>query len=304
MKKRFVYIGILCFFTMLLHFQFVFAERLGIAVDEGKVAFDMNINENQTFTIKVSNVSDFDRKIELGAIDYAISDDNQIDFQGDVTENTKLKDWITPSETEFTLPANTGKDVQFTVHTPETAEVGSHRGAVIFRALPVQETNVKIQGQIGVHVLINVKGDTKAQGQVTRFDVPLFTSHDIKFIADFENKGNIHYVPHGTVNLRNVFTSTQVVYDMNEADHFVFPGKKYEFDITKSIPSIFGLYRADVHFVDGEGVDHTRMDFVMGYGFPGVLVAGIGIVWIIVKKAKQSAGRKKSRLKIVDVQEK
>ena len=302
MNNRYMRVGVLCLFALLFYSQSVYAERLGIAVDEGKVVFDMNADEEQTFTIKVSNVSDDDRKIELGSVDYAIGDDNQINFQDDITESTKLKEWITPSETEFTLPANTGKDVQFIVRTPQTAEVGSHRGAVIFRVLPIQETNVKIQGQIGVHVLINIKGDTKAQGLITKFDVPLFASRDVKYVAEFENKGNIHYVPHGSVNVRNVFTSKQLLYDMNESDHFVFPGKKYEFEITEPIPSILGLYRTDAHFVDGEGVDHTRMDFVMGYGFPAIFTAVFGIIWIVVRKARKSGARnKKSGLKLTDV---
>jgi hypothetical protein len=151
---------------------------------------------------------------------------------------------------------------------------------------------VKVQGQIGVHVLINVKGDTRANGTLHGFDVPLFVVNEVRYAAEFENTGNIHYVPYGEVTARNILTTRQVTYDLNEGDHFVFPGKRFTFTQTHDIPSIFGLYSVQSRFVDGEGVIHVKSDLMMGYLFPFCAVVVFVSVWWIIRWTKRFASGK------------
>lgn len=282
--------------SIIFLFIFIFpcaaqAERLGIAVNENKIAFDMDASEEQTFVIKITNISDQEQKIVLDTLDYDVEDNNHITLRADADWQNGLKEWVTVPEKEFTLQPNMGKDVRFTVRVPETATVGSHRGAMIFRTVPNEDVQVKVQGQIGVHVLINVKGDTHATGKITMFDVPFITWSDVAYRAEFENTGNIHYVPHGEVLLRNVLTNKRVVYNINEGDHFVLPGKKVVFEAVQKIPSVFGVYLAQARFVDGEGSIKQRNDLVMGALFP-VFVAGMigGFIFSLKKIRSKKRG--------------
>ena len=177
--------------------------------------------------------------------------------------------------------AGGAKEVIFDVESPKDASIGSHKGAVLFRVVPNGDDSVKVQGQIGVHVLINVKGDTHAGGHVNKFDISLLTLGSVDYVAEFENTGNIHYVPYGEVVVRNIFTKNEQLYKYDK--HFVFPGKKFTFSYIGQIPSLFGLYKARVAFVDGEGVTRTKVDYTMGYFFPVVFIIALGGVIIILK---------------------
>ena len=281
--------------SIIFLFVFIFpcavqAEKLGIAVNENKIAFDMDSGEEQAFTIKITNISDQEQKIILDTLDYDVENNNHITLRTDSDWQNGIKEWVAIPEKEFVLQPNMGKDVHFTVRVPETGTVGSHRGIIIFRTVPDEDVQVKVQGQIGVHILINVKGDTHATGRITMFDVPFITLSEVMYRAEFENTGNIHYVPHGEVFLRNVLTNKRIVYDMNEGDHFVLPGKKVVFEVMQKIPSVFGVYLAQVRFIDGEGSVKQRNDLVMGYLFPVFLAGVFGGIVFGVKKIR---GRKR-----------
>ena len=290
---------ILAIFFLFLPFG-VLANNLGIAVDQAAIAFDVDTGETQEFIIKVQNLSDVNQKVVIEIKDYVLGDNNNLVFRDDSDEQNGLKEWIEIRDKDITLTPDEKRAITFIVRTPENAPVGSHRGAVVFRAVPAEsDDTVKVQGQIGVHILINVKGDTHASGHLNSFDVPFITSGQVEYVAEFENTGNIHYVPYGEVTVRNVFTRNEQTEKYDK--HFVFPGKKYTFTLTKEIPSLFGFYRAQVTFVDGEGVSRTRADYTMGYFFPlifiGAIIFIIILIRVIAKKRQKNVSQNKKEHK-------
>lgn len=293
MIKKIKIIGMLCALMMCVFVpQIVRAERIGIAVDQTNIAFDADAEETQEFVVKVTNISDKKQNIFIDTMDYAVGDNNELLLNREFDEQNGVKDWITVEDSQIVLESNESRDVTFVFVAPATAPIGSHRGAVVFRALPEENTNVNVQGQIAVHTLINIKGDTYASGRVNAFDIPFFPlNKPIAYIAEFENTGNIHYVPYGEVVIKNIFTKNEYIQKYDK--HFVFPGKKYEFIFTEHIPSIFGIYRAQVNFVDGEGAVRSRHDYTMGYLFPAIvigLIVGIIVLvqWLLYRKRKNT----------------
>ena len=286
---------LLCVFFA--HSAVIHAEKLGIAVSEQKIAFDMDTMEEQSVVVKVTNVSDNEQKIGVYPIDYQLGDENMINFIDEPDMEYGVREWVTIEESEIVLPAHMSKDVKLTVRVPEHATVGSHRGAILFRAATADnDATVAVQGQIGVHVLINIKGNTHATGELESFDVPFFTVGDVRYKAVFKNNGNIHYIPHGGITTFNIITKKSVAYDFNEGDHFVFPGKTYTFDIAKRIPSLFGAYQVRAQFVDGEGAVRTKNDYVVGALFPVsivLLVVLVGGVVAVVIKIRHKREQKK-----------
>lgn len=276
---------------------FVCANSLGIAVDQTNVAFDIDFGETQKFVIKIMNISDATQEITIGAQDYLLNDNNQLILIEESDEQNGIKDWMDIESNSITLAPGESQNVVFVVTASKNASIGSHRGAVIFRVMPNTNEAVKVQGQIGVHILVNVKGDTHASGRVNSFDVPLLAFDMIDYNAEFENTGNIHYVPYGEVVVRNVFTGHEQMYKYDK--HFVFPEKKFMFSISDGIPSIFGLYKARVTFVDGEGATRSKSDYVMGYLFPLIFVVSVGTIIFIVQKLRKKRGKntKKATIK-------
>ena len=283
----------------------VSASNIGIAVDQNAIVFDVDTGESQEFIVEVKNISNEKQEIEVSVMDYVLGDNNVMTLLNENDDNNGIKEWINIRDKNIVLESGGAQEVVFDVKTPESASIGSHKGAVIFRVMPRGDDTVKVQGQIGVHVLINVRGDTHASGHINKFDIHLLALGPVEYAAEFENTGNIHYVPYGEVVVRNVFTKNEQLYKYDK--HFVFPGKKFTFSHVEQIPSLFGLYKARVAFVDGEGVTRMKVDYTMGYLFPLVFVVILGVViivlrWVIVKnkskKKKEVSQDKKFQIKI------
>ncbi len=258
--------------------QISFAGNLGVEVDQTAIVFDVNAGESQQFVINVKNISGKEQEIILDAKDYVLGENNDLVLIDDKDEQTGLSNWLSVDEEYIKLTDGEKREIVFTVNTPNDAVIGSHRGAAIFRIEDDSDNTVQVNGQVGVHVLVNVKGDTHASGRVNKFDIPLLSFGTVEYAAEFENTGNIHYVPYGEIVVRNIFTKKENLYEYEK--HFVFPGKIFEFIIVEDVPSLFGLYKATTVFVDGEGATRMKIDFTMGYFFP--LVAIIVIVCILV----------------------
>lgn len=259
----------------------VFGEELGIVVDKTVINFDSAAGEVQSFEIRVKNLSKRDEIIFVSSEDYILEDNNEIKFiEGDSVVG--VKDWIiVENETLFFRPGES-KKIKFTVNIPDAARVGSHYGAVIFNVKSDIVNNIKIAGQVGVHLLINVKGDTVARGKLNYFNVPFLTTGDVVYSSKFKNIGNVHYKLDGKIIIRNVITNFEDKYDYDR--HFIFPGKEIDFTLKKKIPSIFGLYKVEIIFIDGDGVIYQRSKFIMGYLFPLACLGVVIIGWNIFKK--------------------
>lgn len=293
MKKYMIGGYALCFLYAVLCGDPVLAEKLGIAVDEQKVAFDMDVGEEQKVVLKVTNTSDSEQRVHVQAINYKLGDNNAVILEGESEDQYGIREWVTIEKNEIILPAHMGTDVEIVVRTPENASVGSHRGAILFRALTAQkDTTVSVQGQIGVHMLINVKGDTRAGGELRSFRAPFFSFGDTRYEATFFNNGNIHYIPHGELMVYNVITKKTFPYDMNAGDRFIFPDREVTFTLTQKIPSIFGMYKVFVRFVDGDGRMHTHERYMTGGLFPILSAVLIAICAFAIMKLKRIGRRR------------
>jgi len=125
-------------------------------------------------------------------MDYVLADNNVITLVENNSENTGIKEWIKSKDKNIVLEQGDVKEVSFDINAPSNASIGSHRGIVLFRVKSSNSNDdtVKVQGQIGVHVLINVKGDTHAGGYISKFDIPLLVAGSVEYATEFKNTGN------------------------------------------------------------------------------------------------------------------
>ncbi len=265
----------------------MFAETLGVAVDKTAVVINSKVGVKQEITIGIKNISNQSQKIEFSSKNYILKDNNELILSEDNFSNG-LKDWIVSQDNNIKIQPNKKKNVSFTINIPKDATIGSHRGVILAETMSTSDNGVKIRGQIGVHVLINVTGDTNGSGYLKSFIAPLFTFGLVQYITVFKNTGNIHYVPEGKIIVSNVFTTKKVVYQYDK--HFVFPDHEFSFFYNERIPSLFGLYKARVVFVNGNGQEQSLVKYIMGSYFPLlfiICVICIGwILWWILKNNK------------------
>jgi len=275
-------IGLISILVCLLLPNISMANVSGISINETKLAFDVDVLEDQEFIINIKNTAKQTQDIRITAADYVLSDNNQISFINNNEEkNTGIKAWIEPQHDTITLNAGETRDVKFFVNVPEDAAVGSHYGAVIFNTTVGEDNQVQIDGSVATHILINVKGDTNALGNIKEFNTPVVAMGDINYVSKFENLGNIHYVPYGEVFIKNIFTNHSELYVYDK--HFVFPNVIMTFELARPIPSIFGIYKATVTFVDGEGMRRTDTNYIIGILFPLVFIGSVLFILFIIR---------------------
>jgi hypothetical protein len=241
-------------------------DLVGISVDQSVFAFDLNPGEKQSFKIKLKNTSD--QKQQMSAIreDFSVSDNNATNLLDGKNEIYGMKDWISTSEKDWFLEAGENKELVFQFEVPKDASVGSHFSSVLIRSFPaitgVNFEHTLISGQVGIYVLVNVKGQVSGKGKITKFEAPIFGDKSIAFKTEFENDGSVHYIPHGEISIKNILTGRSDKVDIEK--HFVFPGKKYSFDSEGSIPSVLGIYIANASFVDGDNARHSQKRIIFG----------------------------------------
>lgn len=254
------------------------ADTVGLAVNQSVFSFDVDPGTEKEFFVNVENISNDKQQILLKPQDFIIGDNNQISSFSYNNELNGMKEWVKTENENIILEAKENRKIPIKVSVPKNATVGSHFSILGLNALPIVDgqnfQQTIVGGQIGVYVLVNVRGDVSGKGEIKDFEAPLITDKQAFLKADFENTGNIHYIPHGEIRIQNIFT--RKVQNLETEKHFVFPGKKYSFQLNWNPPSLFGIYKAQALFVDGNSFPHVAQRFVFGK------LSFISVIFLIV----------------------
>jgi len=292
-KFRYIFLVLFAFFFSTPFYCSAEREKIGLSVDQSIFSFNLYPGQQQEFVLRVGNITDWKQRVEVKIRDFSVDNDNKTNFLPDKNELFGMKDWINPEGGNvWMLEAREEKLVKFILDVPKDANVGSHYSAVIFSALPeIDFENFQkpiVRGEIGTYIFLNVGGQMSGDGLIENFTSPLVIDKEANFSVTFENQGNVHYIPHGEIKIKNIFS--QKIFN-NELDkHFVFPGKKYTFKYNWEPPSTFGMYTAEAFFVDQTGRNLSEKKILFGKTFLillGVLAFMIIIILIIIKKKKK-----------------
>lgn len=272
------------FFTASAH-----AEVVGVAVNQGVFSFDLDPGSSKEFQVEIENTSKDSEAVMFEGQDVMIGDNNVLLGSTAVNELSGMRDWLTISQKNNILEPNGKVSIAVILSVPKDATVGSHYTMLNVNASP-QITGENFQstlvgGKIGIYVLVNVRGTASGQGELRAFQTPVITNTDATIKAEFENTGNIHYIPHGEIHIQNIFTRSKE--DLETEKHFVFPGKKYAFELNWKPNSLFGMYKAEAFFVDGDGALHIARRFMVGRLFfiiPVLLFIFAFVLWRYYKK--------------------
>ncbi len=282
-------IKIIAVVIILCSSNIVVAKDLGIAIDRAVISIDSIGGEQQSIELGIKNFSKNKEKISIGSIDYNLGENNKLEFI-DRDSAVGIKKWVIIDDKVIWLEPGESRKIKLILNVPTSASIGSHYGAIVFRVESGKNDSVKINGQIGVHILVNVGEGANSRGRLNNFSTTFWSRGLNVYSAEFENIGNAHYMPEGEVVIRNVITNFEEKYSCDK--HFVFPGKKFTFSLEKKIPSVFGLYKARVIFIDGNDDIHSQSNLTVGYLFPiiclgVVIVMGIMVRFIFFRRLKK-----------------
>lgn len=270
------------------------AEIIGISIDQTIYTFELDPGARKEFTLKVQNIAQEEQQLSVETQDFSAEDNNEITLLPGQNELYGMKDWVAIQEKDVFLEPGGARELQFVLNVPQDATVGSHFCVLNVRALPkIDAQNFQepiVSGQIAVYILLNVNGDISAKGELTQFVAPVFAQDRVALKSEFQNTGNVFYIPHGGIRIENLFTGQTNT--LKTEKHFVFPGKKYFFDMEWAGSSIFGVYKAQAYFVDGEGAMHSSERYIVGklsFVFPlAVILLVFAANRVIVRYKKRS----------------
>jgi hypothetical protein len=156
-----------------------------------------------------------------------------------VAEVTDLATWIKVDETTVTLQPNERKSVLFTINVPADADPGGHFAGILWSeseaATPAPgESAVGLVAKTGTLVLVRIAGLINEAGRIVEFstDKTSYNYLPTNFTIRFENTGNVHLKPTGTIEIHNMWGKKVASTTINENLANVLPNSTRKFDVT------------------------------------------------------------------------
>lgn len=134
-----------------------------------------------------------------------------------------LKDYLKPEISEFTLQHGEKMVLPIEIIIPEDAEPSGRYGAVLISAIPTATeleaeageaaAGIKVRARIASLYLVRVKGEVQENGFLREIKMTdplkkIYEKGPFSFQLAFENKGNVHLVPYGVVEIKNLLGRT------------------------------------------------------------------------------------------------
>ncbi len=210
----------------------------GLSVTVTPPLIQLSIGPGQSWTsdLKVVNNNTYDVTYYTQLVDMqANGEDGGSRFIPLVNENQNdpaiqsfaLARWITLSPEPILIKAGETGVIPFTVNIPANAEPGGHYAAILIGTQPgtiggQQGALTKVSSYVSSLIFVQIKGDALESGRIREFTTSqaFYQTPDVDFTVRFENTGNTHVHPEGSVTIYNMWGKErgQVMINNQDAD--------------------------------------------------------------------------------------
>ncbi|HEX7456125.1 MAG TPA: hypothetical protein VF303_01500 [Candidatus Nanoarchaeia archaeon] len=273
-------------------------KNIGIQISAPIYNFGIDPGGSAQEIIKVKNVSnstqtfypevfDFRPIGETGAPEFILNSDQEDRY------TYSLASWVQISKAGITLKSNESTALNFTINVPKDAEPGGRYAGILFGTSPPkpQGTQIAISNKVGSLILVRISGDAKELANLKEFSTPsnFYENPPVDFLVRVENKGNVHFKPKGTIEVKDTFGRKVATLDVNEKNGNVLPESIRRFDKSSDgltwKPSGFtvGRYTANVLLTYGDSgkqINGSTTFWVLPWKI--LLVVGLGVIILIL----------------------
>jgi hypothetical protein len=251
---------LLFLFTLLL-----FAPVISAAADQSvgqslqiaplKYEEKLNLGEVKEGTIDIANPTQKDEIISIETASLKMASSGELAFYKN-TVQYNFEKFITFTDKEFVLPANTGRKVKFRLGIPIAAPAGGYFGGVFFRILPggnnSDQSKAITSGQIGTLFLLTVgQGDVR-QGELKKFiadNNPFADKTDFEIehanLAKYDTNPRGSYLkPVGILSIKNIFGKEMAMQKIENI--YVLPQTSRIIKTEIKTPFLIGFYKAEL----------------------------------------------------------
>jgi hypothetical protein len=269
-------------------------------LEPGKAEIFLNPGDTVTRTVYVTDRVPGSTTFKIGVEDIKGTTDPEqpvliLDGQ---TGPYSGKTFIVPAINQVTLTFGQRITIPVTITIPLDAPPGDYDSSVLVSNEPsVMGTggsdtsasgSLRVISRLGTLIFIRVNGQAKESGNLDDLRIKgpsqLFYDHGpLTFQILFNNDGNVHLVPYGTLTIKNMMG--QVVDQLPVDAYFSLPDSIRYREITWNRTTLLGRYTATVHLERGYGGlsdDKTIAFWVLPWKILGGIFAGIFILLLIV----------------------
>ena len=227
-------------------------------VGPGKIDVEMSPGESRTFQLSVSNRLGYEKQFTLVEEDFSGSRDIQrpVVLLGDDHGPYSLRDYLRIATSSITIPHGTKARISVTISVPKDAQPGGLYGSVVVATVTKPNSDNSELGaagtspiitRIGTLFFIRVKGPVEVDGKLTKFSLPgdktiYWGSDPVTFNLLFQNEGNVHVDPFGTISIKNMLGAT--VGNVDVEAWFSMPKSLRFREVQWASPFLFGRYVA------------------------------------------------------------
>ena len=196
-------------------------------------------------------------KIEIEDFTGSQDSDRTIVLLGEEKGPYSLRDYLKPETESFTLQHGQRMILPIEISIPEDAEPGGLYGSIIVSTTPMpiegkdmEEAagQVRLISRVGTLFFVRVKGDTIEEAFLkdffTKGNKKYFEKGPISFDILFENKGSVHLIPYGTIEISNMLGKK--VGEIEVDPYFAMPGSVRLRVIEWNGGFLFGKYTANL----------------------------------------------------------
>lgn len=295
-----VFLGIFCVLVPLRAGAYIiedlkFEDEDDIVVGPGKTELWMAPGDSSSQEILISNRSGEKKIIDISVEDFQGSADpnGTIEFMGGKRGPYSLKDYVIPEIQRIILSHGQRLRLPVIVSIPSGAEPGGLYGAVMVSASNIEEGSGEIEsGKAGAKMkiitrvaslfFVRIKGAVVENGFLQSFKTNnnFYEKGPVSFLSLFENTGNVHLAPYGTIDIKNILGSN--VGQVEVDPWFVLPKSVRTRETKWNGNFLFGKYTAVLTMNRGykDIIDTKEFSFWV-IPWKLLLIALIGVILVI-----------------------
>ena len=205
----------------------------------------VNPNQRWSSSLRVTNINSFDLTVYPSVVNFEPDGEGgRVRFLPVDEENadgTTLAEWISISPDPVVVPEEQSVRIPFSVTVPPNAEPGGHSAAFIISTQPPADsetTAVRTSQAVTALLFVRVAGDIVEAGNIREFRTTrtILGEPEATFELRFENQGNVHLRPQGSITITNMWGQERGVIPINRRSHFgnVLPESVRRFTFTWS----------------------------------------------------------------------
>ncbi len=187
-----------------------------------KVRFRNNLNSSTKFNLAIKSLG----TTETGQMTIT-----------DLDPNDSTINWVKLSQTEVIAPAKEWIEVTTEIEMPKEAAYGYYFAVVISPQDPnisTSDNTTKLVGSVAIPILLIAdQPGAKFEGKISKFTaVPDWTEYlPVNLNVEFQNQGNVHIRPQGSVFIQDWKGKTIATLDINHTGGNILPNSSRQFSV-------------------------------------------------------------------------